>query len=120
MAGSSSGLWVGVASLLTTTATWAIPLACYQDPRTDAVQCIDDKSVVEKDGIRSAALWTGGPKNIEKTSYTVHVNCGTNVIHLKDRQGVSFAGGSGSETPASRSLRDMICGATPISVKKKK
>lgn len=99
---------------------FSVPLSCYQDPRTDAVQCIDAKNVSEVSGIRSAALWTGGPKNITKTAYTIAVNCSTNVVHLKDKQGVSFAGGSGSDTPASRSLRDMVCSATPKNLAKKK
>ena len=91
----------------------AAKLTCYQDPRTDAMQCIDAKRVKEREGIRMTPLYTGGPNNVEATSFSIHVNCGTNVFHLKDRNGVSFAGGSGSETKASRALRDRVCTATP-------
>ena len=79
-------------------------LTCYTDPRTDAMQCIDTKRVRERDGIRMTPLYTGGPNNVEATSFSVHVNCKTNVLHLKDRNGVSFAGSSGSETRATRAL----------------
>ena len=89
----------------------AVQLACYEDPRTNAHQCVAPSQVYEKDGIRFSFLYTGGPNQITKTSFSVHVNCGTNVFHLKDRDGVSFAGGSGSETKASQSLRNSICSA---------
>jgi len=100
---------VVIASAASTAA--AVPLACYQDPTTDAVQCVEEKRISEVNGIRIAPLWTGGPANIKKTSFTVHVNCGTNVLHVKDRQGVSFTGGSASSTPATRQLRDIMCKA---------
>lgn len=95
----------------------AAQLLCYSDPRTDATQCFDPKQVREKDGIRYTDYYAGGPKSIDKTSFTIHVNCSTNVIHMKDRKGVSFAGGSGSATEASRSLRTWICEAKPIGAK---
>ena len=106
--------WHVVTSILIATAAskaTAVPLACYQDPTTDAVQCVEEKRIAEVNGIRIAPLWTGGPANINKTAFTVHVNCGTNVLHIKDRQGVSFTGGSASSTPATRQLRDVMCKA---------
>ena len=99
--------------LLAVQAASGAKLTCYQDPRTDAMQCIDEKRVKEREGIRITSLYTGGPNKVEATSFSIHVNCRTNVFHLKDRNGVSFAGGSGSETKASRALRDMVCEAKP-------
>lgn len=98
----------------------AATLSCYVDPQTDARQCIDPKEIREKDGIRFTPFYTGGPNGVRKTSYTLHVNCGTGVTHLKDYQGVSFAGGDGDETRAIRSLRTWICDAVIPSKKVKK
>lgn len=98
----------------------AAALTCYEEPRTNAYQCFDKKQVREKDGIRSATLYTGGPNGVDKTSFTINVNCGTQIVHLKDRQGVSFAGGYGSETEALKSLRTWICEAKPITATGKK
>lgn len=93
------------------TANATVMLDCYEDPRTNAHQCVAPSQVFEKNGIRYSDLYTGGPNQIIKTNFSVHVNCGTNALHLKDKSGVSFAGGSGSETKASQSLRNSICGA---------
>lgn len=98
----------------------ASSVSCYENPITNARQCFDPKRVYEKDGIRSTALYTGGPNGIEKTNFTLNVNCATQVVHLKDRQGVSFAGGSGSETKAIISLRNWVCEANPVGAKTKK
>ena len=100
-------LWLASISACAT----ASALACYEDPRTNAYQCFDAKQVQEKGGIRIASLYTGGPNGVTKTSFTIHTNCGTGVTHLKDRQGVSFAGGDGNETKAIRSLRSWMCEA---------
>jgi hypothetical protein len=78
-----------------------------------SVQCIDEAAVRERQGIRSSALYTGGLNNVRDTGFTVHVNCSTERVHIKDRDGVSFAGGDGSETPALRELRKLICLAKP-------
>jgi hypothetical protein len=104
---------VGIALLLVMTwpAVQAVNLSCYEDPRTNAHQCFDASNVIERDGIRISPIYTGGPNGVKKTSFTIHVNCKTEVVHLKDRQGVSFAGGYGSETPAIRSLRGWLCAA---------
>lgn len=89
----------------------ATKVSCYQDPRTDALQCIDETAVRQTNGVRSTALYTGGPNNVRKTSYTINVNCKTEVTHLKDRDGVSFAGGYGNETEAILDLRQKVCAA---------
>lgn len=111
---------IAAAALLAGLSTSAASLSCYEDPRTNAYQCFDAKQVREKDGIRIAALYTGGPNGVDKTNFTLNVNCATQVVHLKDRQGVSFAGGYGSETKALRSLRTWVCEATPTRAKNKK
>ncbi|MDO8458527.1 MAG: hypothetical protein Q7T07_16605 [Burkholderiaceae bacterium] len=108
---------IGLFMCIGCAAVTAAQLTCYSDPRTDATQCFDPKQVREKDGIRYTDYYSGGPKGVDKTSFTIHVNCSTNVIHMKDRKGVSFAGGSGSATEASRSLRTWICEAKPIGAK---
>ncbi len=58
-------------------------------------------------------MYTGGPNGVKKTQFTIHVNCKTDVVHLKDRAGVSFAGGYSSQTPAVRALYGWMCAAKP-------
>ena len=64
----------------------------------------------ERDGIRYAPLYMGGPKGVRKTPYTLAVECASGITHLKDRDGVSFAG-SDTGTRALRSLRGSMCEA---------
>lgn len=90
-------------------AAFAAPVSCYENEVTNARQCYETNNVREKNGIRFSPLYTGGPNGVTKTSFTIHVNCKTNVVHLKDRDGVSFAGGDGNETDALRHLRRWIC-----------
>lgn len=89
--------------------SWGAELQCYENPKSNAMQCVAPTQVREKDGIRSAPLYGGGPNRIRDTGFTIHVNCKTGVTHLKDRDGVSFAGGDGHETPALRQLRSIVC-----------
>lgn len=84
---------------------------CYSDSVTGATQCVLPSQVREKAGIRSAPLYTGGPNSVRPTRITVNVECKTGVMHLKDRDGVSFAGGQ-TNTPATRRLEKIICGTT--------
>jgi len=86
-------------------------LRCGVDPRTDAHQCFKQTELREVDGIRFAPLYSGGPKSVDRTNFTVHANCATRVLHLKDRKGVSFAGGSFDSTELSRSLGNEVCSA---------
>lgn len=86
-------------------------MACSRNSTTDAMSCIDENNVREKNGIRSAPLYTGGPNGVRDSGFTLHVNCATGVAHLKDRDGVSFAGGTGNETPAIKALRGWTCDA---------
>jgi len=88
-------------------------LECYANPATDAMQCIDIVSVKLKDSIRTADLHSGGPAEVRKTNFYVAANCQSGVIHLKDKDGVSFAGGYGNETPATKRLKEIVCTAAP-------
>ncbi len=96
------------ASALVTPAARAVDLKCDVDRKTELHLCYAPSEVREKDGIRTAALYRGGPNRVAKTNFTMAVNCGSGVVHLKDRDGVSFAGGT-TGTPAMRVLRDGIC-----------
>lgn len=87
-------------------------LECHQDNRTDAVKCIDITDVRNfKDGLRISSLYDGGPAGVRKTNFFVATNCQTGAVHLKDKDGVSFAGGSGNETPVLKRLREIVCTA---------
>lgn len=103
MAGAFAGL-LGVNEAM------ASSLSCYEDPRTNAHTCYNKAKLREKDGIRQSPLYSGGPNGVRDTGMSIHVNCKTGVVHLKDREGVSFAGGYGNETPAVSSLKGWICG----------
>lgn len=103
---------IGAAALLCAASASAVDLECYEHPRTNAMQCIDAAGVkMTKDGIRYSKLYAGGPAEVRDTRFTIHANCATGVVHLKDRQGVSFAGGYGVETKAVASLQKWICEA---------
>ena len=104
---------IGFFCLVISASAGAVNLGCYRNPITDAVQCIDENNVRERQGIRSSALYSGGPNNVRDTGFTINVNCSTERIHIKDRDGVSFAGGDGSETAALRELRRLVCSAKP-------
>lgn len=101
--------WLAAAIAAAAPPAAAQNLSCYEDPRTNAHTCYSASKVREKDGIRYSPLYTGGPKGVRETSMSIHVNCKTGVVHLKDRDGVSFAGGRGNETTAVSSLKRWIC-----------
>jgi hypothetical protein len=96
--------------------TFAAQVTCYEDPATEARQCFSPSEVREKDGIRTAPLYTGGPNAVHPTGYAFALNCQTNVMHLKDKDGVSFAGADAGATPGSQSLFKWIC-AVPLKKK---
>lgn len=103
-------LVIAMAALACVTA-FAAGIDCYRNPRTDAMTCVDLDNVRERDGIRISPIYQGGPNGVRRTSFTMHANCKTGVTHLKDRDGVSFAGGHGNETDVVISLRGGMCGA---------
>ena len=87
-------------------------LECHQDERTDAMKCIDITNVRSLDqSVRIGPLYSGGPAGVRKTNFSVAANCVTGVTHLKDRDGVTFSGGYGDETPAIKKLKDIVCSA---------
>lgn len=89
-----------------------VSLQCAEDKTTNGMFCFAPSELKEKDGIRTASLYSGGPNGVSRTSFTIAANCATGVMHLKDRQGVSFAGaGPGEGTKQSRDLRRYVCAA---------
>jgi hypothetical protein len=90
----------------------AVQVRCYEEPGTRKHMCIDEKAVTANGDVRAAALYSGGPNAIDKTPYTVVVNCAKNVATLQDSSGVNFAGGMSSSSPAIRELASMICSAS--------
>ncbi len=86
---------------------------CYTEPGTNKAFCIDEGDVTVNGDTRSSALWTGGPKGVERTPYRVVSNCAKGVSTLQDSKGVNFAGGTSGSTPAVRDLSSMLCGAKP-------
>lgn len=102
--------------MLSTSAAIPLPalgkpqLECYAHPVTDAYTCCDHARMRAGEGrVRHAPLFSGRPNGVRPTSITLHVNCVTGVVHLKDRDGVSFAAGRGNETGALRSLSSLMC-----------
>ncbi len=97
----------------------AKPLTCVSNERTDATYCIQDAEVREEDGIRTAPLYMGGPKEVDRSGYYLAANCQSKVMHLKDRRGVSFAGGDAlSSSAEGRNLFTLLC-TTTLKAKKK-
>jgi len=96
---------------------------CAEDARTNEHFCFQQSEMREADGIRTAPLYTGGPKEVERTNFTIAANCSTGVLHLKDRRGVSFAGAGPNEgTQVSRLLARRFCETSlpPVKAPKKK
>ena len=111
---------VAVLLLAASMSTHAVQLTCAEDKATNAHFCFNEKEVREVGGIRTATLYVGGPKGVDKTAYYIAANCATGVMHLKDKKGVSFAGsGPGEGTAQSRQLRRYVC-ETVIPTPKKK
>lgn len=86
-------------------------LSCHENKATNAHTCFSTTRLREVDGIRQAPLFTGGPNRLRDTGFSIHVNCRSGVVHLKDRDGVSFAGGTGNETEAITSMKQWMCAA---------
>jgi hypothetical protein len=86
---------------------------CYSEPGTNKAFCIDEADVTVNGDTRSSALWTGGPKGVDKTPYRIVTNCKKEISTLQDSKGVNFAGGVNGQTPAIRDLSSMLCGAKP-------
>ena len=108
-----------VAIFAASTAAHAVALTCATDKRTDRHVCYAESELREDNlGIRTAPYYTGGPNGIRKTSYFIAVNCLTKALHLKDRDGVSFAGAGPNEGTAMS--RDLVRYACSNEVKKKK
>lgn len=85
---------------------------CHRNQKTDRMMCVNPKAVrFMPDNIRWASLYWGGPAGVRDSGFFVATNCKTGVTHLKDRDGVTFAGGMGNETQALTFLRDTICAA---------
>jgi hypothetical protein len=95
---------------LSAATAFAGDLTCYENPSTNAHSCFESNNVREKAGIRYAPMFSGGPNRIRPTPYSLHVNCATGVAHLKDADGVSFAGAA-QGGPALQTLRNAICKA---------
>lgn len=99
---------VAIASIMATTHAIGKP-ACYENPNTNAYTCYDSGNVSEADGIRYSKMFTGGPLGIQPTGFAFAVNCSNGMVHLKDKQGVSFGGGHKSATPAMEAIATWIC-----------
>lgn len=87
-------------------------LSCYDNKLTDARTCYDPARLRETGGIRQSPLYIGGPNGLRDTGMSIHINCTSGVVHLKDRDGVSFAGGASNDNEALASLRRWICAET--------
>jgi hypothetical protein len=83
-------------------------LSCYDNDVTASRTCYAPSEVKMRDGIRYAPMYYGGPQRVHESGVTLAINCSTGQVHLKDRDGVSFAGGQGG-TPALTALRNWIC-----------
>ena len=100
--------------------TNAASLTCAENPATNGYFCFNEKELRIEAGIRTAPLYTGGPKGVTRSPYFIAANCDTGVMHLKDKQGVSFGGAGPSEgTTQSRQLRTFVCEASLGGPKKK-
>lgn len=84
------------------------PLSCGQNAQTLELSCIDPKRVTHNGDLKAAKLWTGGPKEIRETAYTIVANCKHGTVELRDRKGIVFAR-SRPDSDQSRVLYRTIC-----------
>jgi len=89
----------------------AAKLACNEEPATLQYLCIDTDAVRVNGDVRSSPLYKGGRNKVDKTPYYVLTNCAKNISTLQDSQGVNFAGGFSSSTPAMADLSRWMCEA---------
>lgn len=97
------------AALAAAQPTLGYDLRCAVDARTDAHQCIRVSEVRERDGIVTAPLYAGGPQRVRPTGFAAAANCRTQVLHLKDADGVTFGGGRFSDSAMAGQLGRALC-----------
>lgn len=86
-------------------------LACYEEPGTRKTMCFDEARLTSNGSVRAAPLYMGGPKGVEKTSFTIITDCAKGISTLQDQKGINFAGGASNQTRAMRSLSTWMCEA---------
>lgn len=77
--------------IIGSTSAAATPLSCAENTTTFQLMCFAKNGVRSNGQVRAAKLWRGGPKNIDETSFTARVHCGSGALELTDRDGVAFA-----------------------------
>lgn len=95
-------------------------LACYEDDVSNAVTCYSQKSLRVNGGLASALMFTGGPKNVRATGFTIVVQCASGITHLKDRDGVSFSSGRTTDTPTLSAIAGWMCETPALPSPRKK
>lgn len=80
-----------VLSLFMSAPAFAVKLTCAVDAVTDKRLCFPPSQLRAEGNIRRAPLYSGGPRELDPTGFTVSVNCTTKALELRDRQGVVFA-----------------------------
>ena len=83
-------------------------LACADDVNTFAMYCYSAKSVRVNGDLRSAQLYTGGPKGVEDSGFLSVINCKVGYLELRDRKGVAFARAV-PEKKHIKNYRDFVC-----------
>lgn len=96
------------------------PLICGEEAGTRKLFCVDPKTVTANGDLRGGLLWSGGPKKIQKTTFTMIVNCKSGTTVLQDSSGVNFGGGRfGEQTAHMDDLYTQICALKPTKTDKK-
>ena len=86
-------------------------LQCYESPGTLNYTCIDPAAARANGELRSSPLYSGGPRGVTQTPYTLVTNCTRGVSTLQDRTGANFGGGTNNQSPAIQSLSEWLCSA---------
>jgi hypothetical protein len=83
---------------------------CAETPGTRETICFMKHEVREDvDWHRHAPMYSGGPKLVSPTPYTLAVDCKNETLVMEDRRGVRFAGGLASTTKQSGELYWAMC-----------
>ena len=95
----------------------ASKLDCAEDENTFARYCYDAKQIRANGDLRSAQLYTGGPKSLSDSGFLSVVNCKLGYLEMRDQKGVAFA----RSVPEKKHIKDyvrFICAETSAKLDK--
>jgi hypothetical protein len=88
---------------------WATEIYCFESSRKLKNICYVPGQVTSNGDLRASPLFKGGPRDFDKASVTIVVNCKTSVISLQDRQGTNVRSAAASDSWIASELSAALC-----------